>query len=273
MCIREPARHLQARLARRHAEAGVVLLVGPDMRRRDSEAHARFRRRDVEHHQILRQRQWSLVVFANVALDFRRGVEIVEEMIDHRKPWLHQGKNASGLFGRGMRHGADAAGHLLVITRALHQLRDRVETFVNQQIGILRVVDEVPARRGVAGEDEGQPIPFEPVADRAVVDVHGGKAFDHNAIVLIDDAGLPIVEFVHLDLGSRVGKETEARLRVPCERLHLQADEVLDAVLGFRPRGPVHNEWLDAARRPSCRSRPGRSRRRGRHAGAWRSRR
>ena len=39
---------------------------------------------------------------------------------------------------------------VLVVARALDQLRHRVEALVDQQVGALRIVDKELARRGIA---------------------------------------------------------------------------------------------------------------------------
>ncbi len=177
--------------------------------------------RHVEHHQVLRQRQRALVVLADLALDLRRGVEVVEEVIDHGLPRLHQLEHLAALLRRGVRHGADADRALLRIAGALDQLLHGVEAFVDQQIGALGVVDKELARRGVAGEHEAKPVPLQPIAHRAVVDVDRREAFDDDAVLVVDHAGLGEIELVDLDLGAGVRQQPEPRLGVPDQRLHL----------------------------------------------------
>ena len=60
----------------------VALLVRPHMRRRNRQADANVIRRDVEHHEILRQRERTIVMLADFAFDLRAGVEVVEEVVD-----------------------------------------------------------------------------------------------------------------------------------------------------------------------------------------------
>ena len=144
----------------------VPLLVRPDQRRRDRQPRPDRRPRHVEHHQVLRQRERARIVFADVAFDFRRGIEVVEEVKHDGLARLHHIQNLAALLRRRVRHRADTDGALFGIAGAFDQLADCIKTFVDQQIGALRVIDEETARRGVARKHEDEPVPFQPVADR-----------------------------------------------------------------------------------------------------------
>ncbi len=115
----------------------------------------------------------------------------------------------------------------------------------------LRVVDEELARRGVAGEHEAKPVPFEPIADRPIVDVDGRKALDDDAVAVIDDADLPEIELVDLDLRAGIRQQAEPRVGVPRERLHLLAHEMLGAVFRLRSRWTVEHQRLHPAAGPA----------------------
>src|SRR6516165_11767676 len=105
LLVCEPTRHPGARLgARGHAKTGVVtFLVRPHMCGRNRQADANIVRRDVEHHEILRQREWPSVMLADLAFDLCTGIEVVEEMVDDGEPRLDQCEHLSGFLGRGMR--------------------------------------------------------------------------------------------------------------------------------------------------------------------------
>src|SRR5262245_21673899 len=92
LLVREPSRHFEALpLARGGAKTGVVmLLVRPYMRRRDRHADANVIRRYVEHHEIPRQRQRTIIVLADRPFDFGGRVEVVEEVVDDGEPRLDQ---------------------------------------------------------------------------------------------------------------------------------------------------------------------------------------
>src|SRR5436190_6455120 len=99
LLICKPARHSWAWLvAWRSAESGFVArLVRPHMRRCNCKAHANIAGCDVEHHEVLRQREWTIVMLADLALYLSAGVEVVEEMVHDREARLDQSKHLSGL--------------------------------------------------------------------------------------------------------------------------------------------------------------------------------
>src|SRR5215208_3694248 len=146
--ICEPARHRRSLPhAGRAAKTVVAILIRPYMRCCNRQANANILWSDIEHHEVLRQREWTIVVFADLTLDLRGGVEVMEEVVDDRETRLDQRKHLSRLARRSMHHGADAARRPFIVARALDQLRHRVEALVDQQVGILRIIDKESARR------------------------------------------------------------------------------------------------------------------------------
>ena len=75
---------------------------------------------------------------------------------------------------------------------------------MDHQICALRIVDKDLARRGIARKHEGKAIPFEAIADWAVVDVNRRKALDRNSIAVVDHARPPIVGLMDFDLRAGV---------------------------------------------------------------------
>src|SRR6516225_4352386 len=118
------------------------------MRRRDRQSHTNLLWRDIEHHQVLRQRKRAIIVLADFAFDFRTGVEVIEEMIDGGKTRLGEGKHLPRLLGCSVEHGCDLSCALLIIARAFHQLRRGIEAFVNYEISALSILNKELARRG-----------------------------------------------------------------------------------------------------------------------------
>src|SRR5262249_8238860 len=88
----EPVRHLDALFgSRSRAKTGVVvLLVRPDMRGRYRQADSNVIWCDVEHHEILRQRQQTIIMRADRPFDFGGGVEVIEEVVDDGETRLDQ---------------------------------------------------------------------------------------------------------------------------------------------------------------------------------------
>jgi hypothetical protein len=95
------------------------------------------------------------------------------------------------------------------------------------------------------------PVPLQAVAHRAVEDMDRRKAFDDNAVLVVDHAGLGEVELVDLDLGAGVGKQAEPRLGVPDQRLHLLFHEMLSAVSRLGAGRAVQHQRLDPAAGPA----------------------
>jgi len=86
---------------------------------------------------------------------------------------------------------------------------------VDQQIGPLRIVDKEPARRGIARKHEGKPIPFEPVANRTIVNMNRRKAFYNDAVVVVDHIRLAVIELVDVYLNAGVRQKSQSGIGVP----------------------------------------------------------
>src|SRR5207237_3732554 len=99
---------------------------------------------------------------------------------------------------------------------------------------------------------ESQSIPLQPIADRAVVDVHRREAADRHAVRCIHDAALAEVELMHFYLGAGIGEKPQPRIRIPGKRFHLPAYEVLDAVFRLGTGRPVDDKRLDPASGPAA---------------------
>ena len=83
-----------------------------------------------------------------------------------------------------------------------------------------------------------EPVPFQPVAHRTVVDVDRREAFDHDAVALVDHAGLSEIELVDLDLGAGVRQQTEPRVGVPGEDSICLRTKCPVPYFGSGPDGP-----------------------------------
>ena len=91
----------------------------------------------------------------------------------------------------------------------------------------------------VAGPDERQPIPVEPVGRGAVLDVRSPPVADDYAILVVaNPVVVAEIEFVDLDLVAVADRAGVEGVRVPLGH-HLHAfDHVLMPSLGVRPDGP-----------------------------------
>src|ERR1700746_3805019 len=113
------------------------------------------------------------------------------------------------------RSNADSA--LLGVTRTFHELLHGIETLVNQEVRALPVVNEKLARGRVAGEDETKIVPFQAIADRAIVNMHCWEAFNNNSVALIDHAGPREIKFVNFNFRACIRKQPKPCVGIPCE--------------------------------------------------------
>ena len=100
----------------------------------------------------------------------------------------------------------------------------------------------------VAGPDERQPIPVEPVGRGAVLGVRPPPVADGHAVLVVADAVVVAeIELVDLDLVAVADRGGVEGVRVPMGH-HLHAiDQVLDAVLRRPARWPMHAQRLPAS--------------------------
>ena len=97
----------------------------------------------------------------------------------------------------------------------------------------------------VAGPDERQPIPVEPVGRGAVLGVRPPPVADGHAVLVVADAVVVAeIEFVDLDLVAVANRAGVERVGMPLGH-HLHAfDHRLDAVLGRPARWPMDAQRL-----------------------------
>ena len=102
---------------------------------------------------------------------------------------------------RGVELAAGAPGELRRLAIVLREELGRAEGLVDDEIGVLRVLDEPLVRRGVAAEDQFHAGILDDEADRAVAGVDGRDGADPDAVFIVDDlVDRLVVEFHHVDL-------------------------------------------------------------------------
>ncbi len=127
-----------------------------------------------------------VVGHSQIVHDWNEQILTQHQMVEHGQFRAGQAEDLPRRARRAVDAVDDVFGDLEWQVRLFGVGLGRYEGFVDQDVGVLAVLDDVLARLAVAQVDERQAVPFEPVAVRPVDAVQRRESGDDDAVLVVD---------------------------------------------------------------------------------------